>query len=339
MALKIGGSSSGTFVDAKFIGDITEALIYAANNGASVANLSLGGSRPQQSLQDAVNYATSKRVVVVASAGNSQQSQPGTPNYPAAYSNVIAVGATDRTDRIGDFSTNGSFVDVSAPGVDVLSTTDVNDPEVQTFEQNPPQAAISVKSGTSMAAPIVAGLAGLMRSVRPDLTPAEVDLLLKRSSRDLGAAGHDPIYGAGRVDAGAAVAAARAYQRPRPATPPPPPPPPPDRTGPTLAKPSGYKMTRKQLRFKVRCAAGEATCRYQVTANGKQIGGKRKSAKLGRKSFSLRGGQSRTVKIKLSKKTRRAVRRWKRAKVTLSVRATDAAGNVSRRKFKANVKL
>jgi len=338
MAIKIGGSSSGTFVDAKFLGDIVEALTYAGNNGASVANLSLGTTRPSQALQDAVNFATSKRVVVVASAGNSQQSNPGVANYPAAYNNVIAVAATDRDDRIGDFSTNGSFVDVSAPGVDVLSTTDVNDPEVQTFEQQAPQAAIAAKSGTSMASPIVAGLAGLMRSVRPDLTPAEVDLLLKRTARDLGASGRDPIYGAGRVEAGAAVAAARSYQRPRPATPPPPPPPP-DRTGLTITKPTSFKLSRKQLRFRVSCPAGEARCRYNVTASGKQIGGKRKSAKLGKKSATLRGGQRRTIKISLSRKTRRKIRRWRRAKVTLSVRATDAAGNVSRRKFKANVRL
>jgi len=339
MAIKIGGSSSGTFVDAKFLGDIVEALTYAANNGASVANLSLGTTRPSQALQDAVNYAVRKRVVVVASAGNSQQSNPGVANYPAAYPNVIAVAATDRDDRIGDFSTNGSFVDVSAPGVDVLSTTDVNDPDVQTFEANPPQAAIAVKSGTSMAAPITAGLAGLMRSVRPDLTPAEVALLLKRTARDLGASGADPIYGAGRIEAGAAVAAARSYQRPRPATPPPPPPPPPDRTGLTVTKPTKFKLSRRQLRFRIACAAGEATCRFALSATGKQIGGRRKSAKLGRKSVTLRGGQRRTVRISLSRKVRRKIRRWKRAKVTLSVKATDAAGNVSRRKFKANVRL
>ncbi len=222
IAIKIGSESTGTFVDASFLGDVAEGLIYAADNGASVVSMSLGGPRPNAPLQDAVNYAASKGLVIVASAGNEQESNPGVPNYPAAYPNVIGVGATDSHDQIAPFSSQGSWVDVSAPGVNVLSTENIADPEAVAFEEPEPRVAMAVKSGTSMAAPIVAGLAALMRAVRPDLSAAEVEALMKSSAKDLGIAGPDLIYGAGRIEAGAAVAAAQAYVRPVPPPVPPP---------------------------------------------------------------------------------------------------------------------
>ena len=133
MAIKIGSEASGTFVDASFLGDVAEAIVYATNAGASVINMSLGGPRPHQPLLDAVNYASARGVVVVASTGNSQLSNPGVPNYPAAYPNVIGVGATNSADEIAAFSSQGPYVDLSAPGERILSTTNGADPEAQTL--------------------------------------------------------------------------------------------------------------------------------------------------------------------------------------------------------------
>ena len=130
VAIKIGSEASGTFVDASFLGDVAEGLIYAANSGARVVSMSLGGPRPHQALLDAVNYAASKGLVIVASAGNSQQTNPGVANYPAAYPNVIGVGATNIQDQIAPFSSQGSWVDLVAPGERILSTVNIKDPEL-----------------------------------------------------------------------------------------------------------------------------------------------------------------------------------------------------------------
>lgn len=221
VAIKIGSEPSGTFVDASFLGDVAEGLIYAANSGARVVSMSLGGPRPHQPLLDAVNYAASKGLVIVASAGNSQLTNPGVPNYPAAYPNVIGVGATNSQDQIAPFSSQGSWVDLVAPGENILSTVNKEDPELLgTLDPEAPQVAVGIKSGTSMSAPIVAGLATLMIAARPDLTAGEVEALMESTAKDLGIAGPDPTYGHGRIEAGAAVAAARAYVRPAPPAPP-----------------------------------------------------------------------------------------------------------------------
>ncbi len=127
---------------------IANGIAWAADNGAQVINMSLGGSSPSSTQQAAVDYAWSKGVVVVAAAGNSNTSSQF---YPAAYPNVIAVGATDNTDAKASFSNYGSsWVDVAAPGASILSTT-VN-------------GGYGLKSGTSMASPHVAGEAGLIWS-------------------------------------------------------------------------------------------------------------------------------------------------------------------------------
>ena len=218
VAIKV--SFAPTRSGAQTVADVAEGIVYAANSGARVLNMSLGGPQSFQPQLDAVNYAVSKGLVVVASGGNSQEESPGQINYPSAYPNVLGVGATDSHDQIAGFSTQGPWIDVSAPGKDVLSTTSNIDGEALSFEDG---TLVAIKSGTSMASPIVAGLAALMIAVRPDLTPAEVEALIKATSHDLGIAGPDIIYGAGRIDAAAAVAAAKAYVRPVPPPPPAPP--------------------------------------------------------------------------------------------------------------------
>ena len=130
---------------------IAQGIIWAADHGAKVINLSLGGSSASSTLENAVNYAWSKGVVVVAAAGNDGSSSAF---YPAYYANCIAVGATDSNDLMPSWSNYSNWVDVAAPGSSIYATM--------------PDNLYGYKSGTSMASPHVAGLAGLLFSVASD---------------------------------------------------------------------------------------------------------------------------------------------------------------------------
>ncbi|BBD58789.1 peptidase S8/S53 [Nostoc sp. HK-01] len=141
---------------------IANGIYYAANNGANVINLSLGGSFSNKTLQNAIEYANRKGVVVVMAAGNDGSSQP---NYPARYAKNtgIAVGAVDRNNNLANFSNRSGtnqLAYVTAPGVDVYSTV--------------PNNQYASYSGTSMASPHVAGVVALMLSANRSLTPAQV---------------------------------------------------------------------------------------------------------------------------------------------------------------------
>lgn len=125
--------------------NIANGITWAADNGAKVINMSLGGASGSTTLQNAVNYAWNKGVVVVASAGNNGNTKA---NYPAYYTNSLAVAATDSADARASYSTYGSWVDIAAPGSDVASTY-INSQYVY-------------MSGTSMAAPHVSALAALV---------------------------------------------------------------------------------------------------------------------------------------------------------------------------------
>ncbi|SFA43785.1 thermitase Serine peptidase. MEROPS family S08A [Parageobacillus thermantarcticus] len=129
------------------LSDIADAIMYAADSGAEVINLSLGCDCHTTTLENAVNYAWNKGSVVVAAAGNDGSSATF---EPASYENVIAVGAVDQYDRLASFSNYGTWVDVVAPGVDIASTITGN--------------RYAYMSGTSMASPHVAGLAALLAS-------------------------------------------------------------------------------------------------------------------------------------------------------------------------------
>lgn len=128
---------------------VAKGIVWAANNGAKVINLSLGGAVPSQTLQNAVDYAWSKGAVVVAAAGNGATS---TPTYPASYRHVLSVGATDQNNARASFSDFGTWVDVAAPGTSILSTY----PHIGRIDR------YAYASGTSMAAPFVSGLAALV---------------------------------------------------------------------------------------------------------------------------------------------------------------------------------
>lgn len=128
------------------VADVAAGITWAADNGAKIISLSLGGGSRSSALDQAVAYATSKGALVIAAAGNTSSSRP---NYPAASPGVLSVGATDARDARASFSNFGpTWVKVAAPGVDILSTV--------------PGGLYDYSSGTSMSAPFVAGLAALM---------------------------------------------------------------------------------------------------------------------------------------------------------------------------------
>ncbi|WP_409299892.1 S8 family peptidase [Peribacillus sp. SCS-155] len=163
--------------------DVAKGIIWATDHGADVINLSLGNYQPSAVMHEAVQYAFRKNVVIVTAAGNDNTDQP---SYPAAYPEVLSVAAVDYQGNRAPFSNFGEHVDVSAPGVEIPSTY---------FHQQ--YAALS---GTSMASPHVAALAGLIKSKNPDLKNTDIMKNIGRTSYDLGAAGVDQYYGSGLID-------------------------------------------------------------------------------------------------------------------------------------------
>ena len=193
--------------------DVACGVIYAANNGAHVINMSLGSDEDSPALRAAVAYAITKDVVVVAASGN--DGTTGVPLYPAALPDVIAVGAISNNSGqpIASFSNRGDYVDVVAPGVGIWSTCSAT-PFTWTVGTRTSSNACSTTdgdslyeslSGTSMATPFVAGLAALILSVDQDLRFSDVASIITTSAIDKGAAGFDPIYGFGLINAPAAI--------------------------------------------------------------------------------------------------------------------------------------
>jgi thermitase len=178
--------------------DVAAGIAYAADNGAKVISLSLGGGSDSAVVGDAVRHALSKDAVVVAAMGNSGREQK---SYPAAYPGVVAVGATDSSDARASFSQYGPWISVSAPGVNILST-------FPTYASGMPSKDYGSISGTSMATPAVAGLAALVRSQFPALTQEQVKAHLEATSDDRGDAGFDKYYGHGRVNVAKALSTA-----------------------------------------------------------------------------------------------------------------------------------
>lgn len=190
MPVKVLGTNSGS--DAT----VAEGIIFAADHGADVINMSLGFYEESETVNKAVAYALGKNVVIVATMGNNNVERK---RYPAACPGVIAVGSTDVADKKSTFSNYGSWISVSAPGTDIYSTF----PSYGVSIAGTPNYASL--SGTSMAAPLVAGLCGLVRSQHKGMAPAEVKKLLEATTVDLGDKGFDKYFGHGRIDAFTAV--------------------------------------------------------------------------------------------------------------------------------------
>ncbi|NQW03047.1 MAG: S8 family serine peptidase [Acidobacteria bacterium] len=198
--------------------DVVAAIHYAADNGAKVINLSLGGTDPSPSFRDALNYATGRGVFVAMSAGN--EFDDGNPTtYPASYgpqvAGAMAVGAVGRSSNRAAYSSTGTFVEIAAPGGDVadgggngvvwqmgISYVDY-DPAVIIFPRFDRYGSVGYQ-GTSMASPHVAGLAALLMS-QGVTKPAAVEALIAATARDLGAKGRDNDFGAGLIQPRAAL--------------------------------------------------------------------------------------------------------------------------------------
>ncbi|MEO7994241.1 MAG: S8 family serine peptidase [bacterium] len=173
---------------------IASGITWAADNGAKVISMSLGGSAGSSSMSSAITYAWNKGVVVVAAAGNSNTSAA---SYPAYYTNCIAVAATDSSDRRASFSNYGTWVDVSAPGVSILST--------YPRSSGSSTDRYAYMSGTSMACPHVAGLAALVWATPYGTSAAAVRARIEGQVDPTVAESGHPI-GTGRINARKAVA-------------------------------------------------------------------------------------------------------------------------------------
>ncbi len=166
--------------------DAAAAIIYAADNGCHVINMSWGDPNYSPIIADACQYAYDKGVVLVASAGN----DPGPIlSYPSKLSNVISVGAVNKFKNLAGFSSYGVDLDLVAPGEQILSTY-----------KNTPGELYMEMSGTSMSAPYVSGAIALLLSLQPGLTPQEVRSRLLTTTDDLGATGFDQLFGHGLLN-------------------------------------------------------------------------------------------------------------------------------------------
>ncbi len=166
-----------------------QGITYAADRGAEVINMSWGTGRLSPVIKDAVAYAAATGAVLVASAGNAGGRV--TENFPAAYDEVIGVGATTASDGIAGFSNYGVRVDLAAPGVDILSSQ---------------HGAHFSLSGTSQSAALVSGVAAHLRYRHPTLGAEEIRARMRVAADDVGRTGWDPFSGAGRLDAARALA-------------------------------------------------------------------------------------------------------------------------------------
>ena len=185
-------NSSGSGDDAS----VARGIRWAADHGARIINLSLGGQQNSRTLHEAIDYAFRQGAMLVAASGNDREN--GNPiNYPAAFDHVVAAGSTGNLDTLTGFSSTGDYVDLAAPGVGLWTTIPGNG-------YGPP-------NGTSFSSPYVAGVAGLVLTLRPDLSSTDVECILEASADDKGAPGKDAEYGWGRLNAFKAVKLAQSY--------------------------------------------------------------------------------------------------------------------------------
>jgi thermitase len=183
MPLKVLDSSgNGTYANA------AAAIVWATDHGAQVINMSFGGSPYSATLENAVLYAYTRGVVQVAAAGNSGS---GSVLYPARFGPVIAVAATDSANNRAGFSNYGPEVDLAAPGVSIYSLY--------------PGGGYGYRSGTSMSAPFVSGLAAILIGIPGNYDAGFVESQMETTALDLGAPGWDVYYGAGLIQMDAAI--------------------------------------------------------------------------------------------------------------------------------------
>jgi parallel beta-helix repeat protein len=174
---------------------IAESIIYATDNGANVISMSFGGYAHSQAKYDAINYAYENNVVLVASAGNGNTSRV---HFPSGYNNVISVAATNSKDQRATFSNYGEWIDVAAPGRDILSLRAKNTDMYEDGGEHNIDDKYMVASGTSMAAPHIAGVAALLLSHNSSLTPEMIQTIIPNSIDQVSSEGY---YIRGRINA------------------------------------------------------------------------------------------------------------------------------------------
>ncbi|WP_216831057.1 S8 family peptidase [Alkalihalobacterium elongatum] len=204
MNIKVMGDTGGGTLS-----NVAQGIIYATNQGAHVINLSLGGTVSNETLRSAVDYAYNNGVLLVGAAGNNSSN---IEHYPAAYNQVLAVAATNQSNELAPFSNYGSWVEVAAPGQDILSTFPGDSGDLMT--------GYRVASGTSQAAPFISGLAGLIKATNPMLTNKQIRSIIQRAATQ-SVSGETIQFG--RIDARRAIQLARntaSSQLRRPNTPP-----------------------------------------------------------------------------------------------------------------------
>ena len=169
--------------------DVAAGVRYAADNGAKVINLSLGGATESSSLTQAIQYATDKGALVVAAAGNGGATDR--PKWPASLDLTLAVTAVDQGNAVTTFDQRGDYIDIAAPGAGILSTA---------------KGDYVTLSGTSMAAGFVAGAAALLFAAEPRVSNTQVRDILLGTATDIGDPGRDQTFGAGLINLVAALA-------------------------------------------------------------------------------------------------------------------------------------
>jgi hypothetical protein len=181
LSLKVLGHSGMGSNDA-----VAQAVTFATEAGADIISMSLGSVRPDDHVHTAIKAAHDKGIIVVCAAGN----DGGSVNFPAAFPETVAVGAVDKSGNVCEFSSRGREIAVAAPGADITSTWLAN--------------GYATISGTSMAAPFVAGTLALYVSAckhdGKEVDHGHVVEALSASCRDVGAAGRDDVYGWGLLD-------------------------------------------------------------------------------------------------------------------------------------------
>lgn len=205
LPVKVCTINEGGGLDCSY-GDVAEGIIWAADNGADIMNISLrawtGGSDPPQVLTAAVEYAAQQGVLMIAAAGNSVTPYADLPiDYPAAYPQVMAVTATTKCNELHPYSNYstafdqffGIEVDVTAPGDDVVTTVNTG--------------GFGFGCCTGAAAAQVSGVAALLKSYDPTLTADQIRSIINSTADDLGDPGQDPMFGYGRLNAHRALLA------------------------------------------------------------------------------------------------------------------------------------
>ena len=314
----MGDNGTGSFFS------VAQGVVWAADHGARVINMSLGAEFGNATLEDAINYSWGKGVVVVGAAGNNGGS---TPFYPAAYPNVIAVASTDMFDKLAPLSNYGDWVDVAAPGGNIYSTL--------------PNSRYASLSGTSVASPHVAGLAALVFTRVADsdadgLLNDEVRACIENNADNIGIAG----IGGGRINAYGAVRCSSSAPFPSPtptamSTPPPvptatatPPPvptatatPPPAPTATATPPPTSDKIAPQvALQRPEQSQAVKGNVSVSASASD--------NVRVSRVSFYIDGVLYKTDTSAPYSASWQS-RKWSNGSHAITARAFDAAGNAS----------